>query len=104
MTDDKALTVHAVFDTREMADLAIEHLVQHQGIDRTDVFVEADGPQNTSGTRASGADVPDEQSDSGQSAPHLRGLIKVSADVRLNEVDATVGALRKLGAIDVSAR
>ena len=104
MTNDKALTVHAVFDTRATADLAIEHLVQQLGIERTDIFVEAEGSQNTSGTVVSGGDTPDDRASSEQSEPQLKGRIKVSADVRLDGADATEAAFRELGASDVRAR
>ncbi len=50
-------TIVASFATRREADLAIEHLVQQHGIDRTDVFVGAPGEANSAGTKAAGADV-----------------------------------------------
>lgn len=34
-------TILATFDTREAADAAMEHLVQQQGVERPDIFVQA---------------------------------------------------------------
>jgi len=54
MSVNKSKPVTAMFETREAADLAVEHLVQKNGLDRTDVFVQAAGHQNSSGVDVSG--------------------------------------------------
>ncbi|MBM7046148.1 MULTISPECIES: hypothetical protein [Rhizobium] len=40
MADDSTTTIWATFDTREAADLAVEHLVQQHGISRPDIFIQ----------------------------------------------------------------
>lgn len=46
----------ATFATRRAADLLVERLVQEFGIERTDIFVAAEGAENTAGVVASGSD------------------------------------------------
>ncbi len=41
MADDNTVTITATFETREAADLAVEHLVQQHGVSRPDIFVQA---------------------------------------------------------------
>jgi hypothetical protein len=48
MIDESTKTLTATFETREAADLAIEHLVQVQGLDRADISVRAVGASNSS--------------------------------------------------------
>jgi len=66
------------FATRREAELAVEHLVQDHGVDRTAVTVRAAGPENSAGTAAAGADV-----ESGHPGvekhgdPKLAGMIEV---------------------------
>ena len=75
-------TLTARFRTRRQADLAIEQLVQDQGVERTDVFVEADGADASSGVEADAADV--ESGHPGVEAsgdPVLGGAILVSVDL-----------------------
>ncbi len=43
-------TIEHTFATREKAELAVEHLVQEHGFERTDIFVAADGACNSSGS------------------------------------------------------
>ncbi|MGF7159552.1 hypothetical protein FHS85_001171 [Rhodoligotrophos appendicifer] len=42
-------TIVGTFETREQAELAVEHLVQELGLDRSDVFVAAAEAENTAG-------------------------------------------------------
>jgi hypothetical protein len=42
-------TIIASFNTRHSAERAIEHLVQEHGIERTDIFVQAVGQENSAG-------------------------------------------------------
>ena len=41
MADDGTVTIRANFSTREAADLAVEHLVQQQGVSRPDIFIKS---------------------------------------------------------------
>ncbi len=61
-------TIERTFATREKAELAVEHLVQEHGFERTDIFVAADGADNSAGISAGrdGAEI---------------GLILVSIDL-----------------------
>ena len=49
MADDSTVTIRASFSTREAADLAVEHLVQQQGVSRPDIFIQSATGENTSG-------------------------------------------------------
>ena len=76
----------AVFQTREQADLAVEHLVQEYGIDRAFIYVEPVGEQNSAGIDVSGGDHA-----SGRRGSHDRpdgshhGAIEVSVPLAHNE-------------------
>ncbi|WP_235522929.1 hypothetical protein [Novosphingobium sp. Leaf2] len=48
--------------------MAIEHLVQEHGIERTDIFVAAEGASNTAGDHAAGGDTQ-----AGEPTPESRG-------------------------------
>ncbi|MBA2934530.1 hypothetical protein HZF05_10525 [Sphingomonas sp. CGMCC 1.13654] len=93
----------ARFATRRAADLAIEHLVQDMGIERTDIFVSADGADASSGETADGADV--ESGHPGVPAekdPALGEAIIVSIDLaNERDRDGVVGRLKDLGATSV---
>jgi hypothetical protein len=41
LSDTSTRTIIARFETRDAAELAVEHLSQEQGIDRTDIFLKA---------------------------------------------------------------
>ena len=99
---DNTKTIVATFDTREAADAAIEHLVQQQGIDRPDIFVQAQGPENTAGTTPSGGDSAHEgvNRDDGL----LVGEIEVSVDISADQLSAVQRILGDAGALRVSAR
>ncbi len=57
MERDSTTTIRATFETREAADLAVEHLVQQHGILRPDIFVQSASDGNTAGARPSGGDA-----------------------------------------------
>lgn len=75
-------TVIGTFSTRRQAELAVERLVQEHGLERTDIFIAADGDDNTAGQERAGADdepdVPTVEDDGG---PALNGRIEVSVDI-----------------------
>ncbi len=75
-------TLTAKFDTRRDAEMAVERLVQEYAIERTDIFVSADGDANTVGTVEAGSDIEHrEASAGGDTAPPLSGAIVVSVDI-----------------------
>jgi hypothetical protein len=50
-------TIERRFATRAEAENAVEMLVQQHGIGRSDIFVAADGPENSVGEKISGGDA-----------------------------------------------
>lgn len=102
MSDTSTKTVTATFSTREVADLAVEHLVQKLGIDRADIFVQTSGSDNSSGTDVSGGDAATVDEDArGDGA--LSSNIEVSADVAEDQEESVEAAFNGLGATDVVA-
>lgn len=91
----------ALFQTREAAETAIEHLVQQHGVNRADIFAEAEGDSNTAGNRVSGADRDRQETEA--DAP-LRGAIRLSVDLAGEKFEAAEAALRKMGAEQVRRR
>lgn len=75
-------TISGTFDSRRNAELAIEHLVQEFGVERSDIFVTAQGAENTAGVAVDGSDresaapSPDARED----GAHAGGVL-VSVDV-----------------------
>lgn len=104
MADDSVKTVCGIFATREEAERAVEHLVQEHGIDRSDVFVRAQGSENSAGTGVSGGDAAEGNAQESAEEAALEGLIEVSADVRSSQIADAEGALREVGAQNVSTR
>ncbi|WP_257164594.1 hypothetical protein [Bradyrhizobium sp. SRS-191] len=98
-------TIIGHFATRREAELAVEHLVQDHGIDRTDVSLQAPGAANSAGSEAAGADV--ESGHPGvdkQGAPELEGEIEVSVGSRAAGSADVEGIMREAGARSVSAK
>lgn len=97
MADDSSTTIWATFDTREAAELAVEHLVQLRGILRPDIFIQSATTENTAGSASSGSDASHDGEARTDAA--LEGEIVVAADqiafVQRNHGDA--GAIRVLG-------
>lgn len=83
--------ITGTFDTRRNADMAVERLVQEFGIERTDVFVAAEGDENSAGVQVAG-------SDSASAAPSEparddgahRGGVTVSVDINDADLVANV--------------
>lgn len=103
MSDKSTKTVTATFQTREGADLAIEHMVQHAGLDRADIFVKADGPSNSSGILPNGGDAPSVNHGARMDAA-VGGEIIVSAMVKADHVPTLHRIFGDAGAIHVSSR
>jgi hypothetical protein len=102
MADDSTTTIRATFDTREAADLAVEHLVQQHGISRPDIFIQAATDRNTTGSKPSGGDASHEGGSRNDAA--LEGEIEVSADISDSQIAAVQRSLGDAGAIRVSGR
>lgn len=92
-------TVVAYFDNRRDAELAVEHLIQERGIERTDIFLQAKGQANTAGVEAAGADV--ESGHPGvarRGSPKLDGEIELSVDCHGADRDKVLKTLNETGA------
>ena len=94
----------AIYSTREQVDLAIEHLVQEHGVDRSVIFVEPVEDGNTSGAQISGGDAPSggEGSRIRRDAP-LNGAIRLTVGASEHELALLRGALEQVGATSVEA-
>jgi len=103
MSDSSNKTVIATFETREAADIAVEHLVQQLGIARTDVSVQAAGHENSSGLLPSGGDAQSKDQE-GRADGKQDGEIEVSADVRAEQTAKLHRLFGDLGALRVSAK
>lgn len=93
----------ARFDTRRAADLTVEHLVQEHGIDRSDLFLQAAGSENTTGERIAGAD--DESGDPGterRTDSPLHGPVELSVKVEDDRLNVVCNAIKETGATEVS--
>lgn len=102
MADDSTTTIRATFETREAADLAVEHLVQQHGISRPDIFIQSASERNTAGSAPSGGDAS--HGDGARRDAPLEGEIEVSADIASSQVAAVQRSLGDAGALQVSAR
>lgn len=104
MSEAAGATITATFKTRRQADLALEHLVQDLGIDRTDVFLAAEGDSNSVGREPAGADVESGHPNTDPASdPALAGGITLSVDLadeaRVQDVRA---ALEEVGGEDLA--
>jgi len=102
VADDSTTTIKASFQTREAADLAIEHLVQQHGIRRPDIFVQSTGAENTVGSAPSGGDASHEEGARKDGA--LSGEIEVSADIESSQIAVVQRAFGEAGAVRVTSR
>lgn len=98
-------TLKGNFDTRREADMTIERLVQEFGIERTEIFVFAEGSESSAGEEKAGSDTeagspsPDDRDDAA-----LKGSITVSIDIENDDEAAKVrSAFAEFGAEDVDA-
>ena len=75
-------SLSAKFDTRREAEMTVERLVQQFKIERTDVFIAAEGDDNTVGVEEAGSDTeaggpsPEDRDDA-----QLAGRVIVSVDI-----------------------
>ena len=92
-------TIVAQFETRRHAEIAVEHLVQEHGIERSDIFIRAPGEANSAGVRPDGADV--ESGHPGvtrRGEPELGGPIEVSVDCHGDRQKLVTTVLQEAGA------
>lgn len=86
-------SLSAKFDTRREAEMTVERLVQQFKIERTDIFITADGPDNTVGVEEAGSDTkagaptPEDRDDAA-----LKGQVVVSVDIENNDLANEVRA------------
>ncbi|UWU29124.1 hypothetical protein N2600_03890 [Rhizobium sp. WSM1274] len=102
MADDSTTTIRARFETREAADLAVEHLVQQHGISRPDIFIQSASDRNSAGSAPSGGDASHD--DGARRDAPLESEIEVSVDIASRQVAAVQRSLRAAGAVRVSSR
>src|SRR5689334_10559300 len=98
-------TVVAYFDNRRDAELAVEHLIQERGVERADIFLQAEGQANTAGVKAVGADV--ESGHPGiakRGAPKLDGAIELSGDCHGADRDKVLKTLNEAGGRRIRSR
>ncbi|WP_398471142.1 hypothetical protein [Tardiphaga sp.] len=89
--------IKAVFTNRRAAELALEHLVQDIGLERTDIFIAAVGVQSSSGTKPAGADVRGSLGEPKAANPALEGEIDMSVGCTQENVERVSQALQKVG-------
>jgi hypothetical protein len=102
MADDSTTTIRAIFESREAADRAVEHLVQQHGISRPDIFIQTTTDRNTAGSVPSGGDASHEERARDDAA--LEGDIEISADIAASQIAAVQRSLGDAGVIRVSGR
>ena len=96
-------TLKASFETRREAEMTIERLVQEYGVERTNIFVAAEGTKNSAGEEQAGSD-----NEAGAPSPEnrddtaLAGRISLSVDIEDDDRAAEVrSAFQEFGAEDV---
>nr|WP_232016191.1 hypothetical protein [Sphingobium sp. YG1] len=78
--------------------MVVERLVQEIGIERTDIFVTASGPDNSAGNRIGGADSETVDQGERDDVP-LAGGIMVSIDLQDDaKVEVVTATLEEFGA------
>ena len=98
-------TITGTFPTRREAEIAVEHLVQQYGLERTDIFVEPASSENSAGERPSGGDAKSGHPASRPDADaELNGRLLVSVDINEDETEAVEKAFRDAGATDFASR
>ncbi|MBS9722435.1 hypothetical protein JYU29_17210 [Tianweitania sp. BSSL-BM11] len=105
MSDNSTTTLTGTFATRREAEIAVEHLVQEYGMDRSDVFIEPQSSENSAGSKASGGDVAQAKPQAGSAEePALNGALLVSADISRDRLDDAEAAFRDAGATNVARK
>lgn len=86
-------TIERRFATRAEADSAVELLVQEHGVDRSDIFIAADGPENSVGEDVSGGDAPAAQEEEARGDAPLNSPVVVSVDINDDAKVAVIEAV-----------
>lgn len=102
MAHNSTTTITATFETREAADIAVEHLVQQHRISRPDIFIHANGKRNSAGSLPSGGDASHPGGVRHDAA--LEGDIEVSVDITPDKIPAVQRSLGDSGAIRVTGK
>lgn len=98
---DRCLTGR--FETRRDAELAIEHLVQEQGVERDRISVLPLGARNTVGTRIAGSDAADGQPGTRErDDAALHGAVEISVRLANGRSEAVRRTLLESGARDLA--
>lgn len=80
-------SITGTFATRRDADMAVERLVQELGIERTDIFVAAEGDENTAGIEPAGSDnASAKPAEDARDDGAYEGGVTVSVDVNDDEL------------------
>lgn len=99
---DSAGGLAAIFQTREAADLAVEHLVQEHGVNRNAIFLEAVGDENSAGTDASGGDHAAAGQEGRGDGP-LNGELRLTVAIEPREQAIVEQTLQSSGATSIRA-
>jgi len=99
-------TIIGTFPTRREVEIAVEHLVQDYGLERSDIFIEPVSGENSAGDSVTGADAESGHAGTEPDAEGAayNGALKVSVDVNEDEDEAVDKAFRDAGAIDVTVK
>lgn len=98
-----AETITGDFETRREAELAVEHLVQQEGLDRASITLAPAGDRNTVGTKPDGADKSDGRA--GQQARDdapTEGAVKITVSISSEKAGAIRQALSVAKARNIS--
>ncbi len=97
------VTVNAVLPDRRSVELAVEHLVQDYGLDRSKIGIRPVGAENTMGERVAGADAESGHPGltSGPDEAAVNGAIRVSLEMEDDKAEQVEKAFRDAGATDV---
>ena len=80
-------TIEGAFETRRDAEMAVERLVQEFGVERTDIFIAAEGEENSAGDARAGSDIESRAPSSpARDDAALGGKITVSVDLDDNSM------------------
>ncbi len=93
-----AMSLSADFDTRRDAEMAVEHIVQEDGLDRQAVQIAPVSDENSAGVRVAGSDTEDGHEKPGTTGePALTGRIRVSVETDDAAADKVLASLADYG-------
>lgn len=98
-----ATTVIGTFPTRREVEIAVEHLVQDHGLERTDIFVQPAADENSAGETIVGADAESGHpgADTDAEGAAYNGPLTVSVDLNEDRQQVVEQAFREAGATDI---